>query len=364
MSKPRSNSIRAASRARLASPDELVIEIEPTKRPAPDAIEPPAKFLTLPAELNSVAISAPPSTWQSASLETPPPASSRGRSVGMGLPDDPISPGPGAGVEEVRVWSQRNALRLEKHQELILKEFHAQQKQLNGLQAAAERHALLEQRIIVLENPPGPVQLEINRIEEEVKRQSTGVSSKVEAEFLQLRGELSDFAAKIEGAQVYIANVELQHQQHVQTAFTTAEAAITRLSGNVEMIRAHQHSSAAASSNGGGGASTVNFFDYQLVKDKVEKMEVIVTQILSKLDTIPDCHCVHVESLKVEVERINVQLTQLGGAGNAETRSLHSRLSDVEAALNKAATGKGLDPWQPAFSPAPIRMPPGSGMPG
>ena len=178
MKNARSTSIRAASRARLASPDELVVEIEASKRSAPSAAEsePPTKFLTLPAA---------PSTWQAASLSTPPGASfgtppgaalaSRGRSVGMGLPDDPISPGPGAGVEEVRVWSQRNALRIEKHQELILKEFHAQKKQLNGLQAAAERHALLEQRVVVLENQPGPVQLEINRVEEEVERQSTGV---------------------------------------------------------------------------------------------------------------------------------------------------------------------------------------------
>ena len=362
--KSRSNSIRPASRARLASPDELVVEIEGTKRPAPDAVEPPTKFLTMPAA---------PSTWQvsaigtppQAAAGTPPAATGRGRSVGMGLPDDPISPGPGSGLEEIRLWSQRSVLRLEDQQTTLLREFHLQKTQLNRLREAAERHAVLEARVIALENAPsGHVQLEVSRIEEEVKRQSTGMSSKTEAEFTQLRGELSEFAAKIQVATTHIATVEGEYQQAVEAAFAKAETAIVQVSSGLEQVRIAQHSAGAASSGDGNGASTVNFFDYQLVKDRVEKMEVVVTQILSKLDGIPDCHCIHVESLVREVERINVQITQLGGAGNAETRSLHSRLADVEAALNKAAAGKGVDPWQAGYSSAPIRMPPGGGMPG
>ena len=81
----------------MASPDELVVEIEPTKRPAPDAIEPPAKFPTLPAAAGAwdvAAIGTPPQAIAS----TPPAPVGRGRSVGMGVPDDPISPGPGAGL--------------------------------------------------------------------------------------------------------------------------------------------------------------------------------------------------------------------------------------------------------------------------
>ena len=261
----RSNSIRPASRARLASPDELVVEIEPTKRPAPDAteVEPPNKLAALPAA---------PSTWQTASLATPPPAfgtpppsaasMSRGRSLGVGLPDDPVSPGPGAGVEEVRVWEQRSAVRLDGQQTALLREFHLQKVQINRLQSEVDRHALLEQRIAVLENQPGQVQLEVGRIEEEVKRQSTGMSSKTAADFMQLRSELSAFAAQIETATAHIQAVEAQHQAHVTTAFTKAEKAIEQLNGSLQEVRSAAFSAAAGSSNEGGPGSTVNFFDY------------------------------------------------------------------------------------------------------
>ena len=179
-----------------------VADPEAQKRSAPDTVEEeqPAKFLTLPseAEVSLLALPSGPATWQSAPL-TPPHTSfsspvvlGRGRSVGMGLPDDPISPGPGAGLEEIRVWSQRNALRLEGQQQTILREFHLQKSQLNRNREAADKHALLEARVFVLESvPPGQVQLEVTRIEEEVKRHSTGVSTQVEAQFLQLRGGLS-----------------------------------------------------------------------------------------------------------------------------------------------------------------------------
>ena len=143
---------------------------EAQKRATPDVVEDeqPAKFMTLPA--------APP-TWQSASLTPTPPLQTnlsgligqssaasfgtptgmggRGRPVGMGMPDDPISPGPGAGLEEVRVWTRRCTLRLGGHRTTLLTEFHLQKVQLNRLQAEAGRTALLEQRIVVLENQPG-----------------------------------------------------------------------------------------------------------------------------------------------------------------------------------------------------------------
>ena len=98
----------------------MVMDPEAQKRPSPDSVgeEQPSKFQTLP--------------WQAASLGTPPPLAAvagfntptsvggRGRSVGTGLPDDPISPGPGAGLEEIRVWSQRSALRIEGQQRTFL----------------------------------------------------------------------------------------------------------------------------------------------------------------------------------------------------------------------------------------------------
>ena len=143
--------------------------------------------------------------------------------------------------------------------------------QLNRLRESSDRHSILEARVIALENvPSGHVQLEVGRIEEEVKRQSTGMSTKTEAEFTQLRGELSEFAAKIQTATTHIATVELEYQQVVEAAFAKAETAIVQISGGLEEVRTAQRSAGAASSSDGNGASTVNFFDYQLVKDKVE----------------------------------------------------------------------------------------------
>ena len=149
--KDRSTSIRPASRARLASPDGLVAEIEGTKCPAPDAVEPPTKFFTMPAS---------PSTWQVSAIGTPPQAATgtppavtgRGRSVSMGRPDDPISPGPGSGLEEIRLWSQRSALRLEGQQTTLLREFHPHMLQLDRLErqqatTACSKHGSLHLRI-------------------------------------------------------------------------------------------------------------------------------------------------------------------------------------------------------------------------
>ena len=39
---------------------------------------------------------------------------------------------------------------------------------------------------------------------------------------------------------------------------------------------------------------------------------MVVTQLLSKLNTIPDCHCVHVQSLIGEVARIQLGTGGLG----------------------------------------------------
>jgi hypothetical protein len=299
---------------------EMVTEGEAQKRTKPDEAgeEQPAKFLALPSENEAMEAASGPATWQSTPL-TPPQTSfnspmvlGRGRSVGMGLPDDPISPGPGAGLEEIRLWSQRNSLRLEGQQQTILREFHLQKSQLNRLRETADKHALLEARVALLENvPPGQVQLEVTRIEEEVKRHSTGVSSKVEAEFLQLRSELSAFATQIEVSTTHIGAVEAEYQSHVSVAFAKAEAAIERLNGGLAQV--FSVAAAAGSSADTSATSTVNFFDYQLTKDTVAKMEVMVAQIATKVGNMPDCHCHHVDKLMSEVEKIQLEVCRLGG---------------------------------------------------
>ena len=63
----------------------------------------------------------------------------------------------------------------------------------------------------MLENQPGHVQLEVGRIEEEVRRRPTGVSTKTEADFQQLRAELSASAAQFETATAHIGTVEAEY---------------------------------------------------------------------------------------------------------------------------------------------------------
>ena len=80
-------------------------------------------------------------------------------------------------------------------QSTILEKFHLQKAQLNRLREEAERRSLLEARVIALENQPGQVQLEVGRIEEEVRRQSTSVTSQTAAGFLQLRGNRDGYSS-------------------------------------------------------------------------------------------------------------------------------------------------------------------------
>ena len=54
------------------------------------------------------------------------------------------------------------------------------------------------------------------------------------APLLQLRSELSEFAAKIEVATAYVANVGLEHQQHVQIAFAKVATAAVRQGDRVK----------------------------------------------------------------------------------------------------------------------------------
>ena len=173
----------------------------------------------------------------------------------------------------------------------------------------------------------------------------------MDAEFLKLRGELSTFATQIEVTTTHMGTIEAEYQSHVTVAFAKAEAAIERLNSGLEMV--HSVAAAAGSSSDTGTTSTVNFFDYQVTKDRVHKIEVAVNGLADKSKMIleRDCHCVHVQSLIEEVERIQLEISRLGGVTAAATgagvRSLHDRLADVEKALNAAAaaaTGHGGDP--------------------
>ena len=76
----------------------------------------------------------------------------------------------GRGIIKLLTLKLIDRSKQEGQQAIIFKELHLQKAQLNRLQAEADRHAFRGQRVTVLENKPGQVQLEVGRIEEEVKR--------------------------------------------------------------------------------------------------------------------------------------------------------------------------------------------------
>ena len=375
---------------------------DPSCSPAP-ALSTVAEMVTDHRGNSQKAVTPPQAQPLRAGLHTPP----RGRSAG--LPDEPISPGPGSGTEEIRQWAVKMFVSLNDKVNKLSHDMLGQVNRIDRITIGkdtveiADRVKHLEQQMVV---KPGYVK-EINELQEGLRNSTR--------KHLDIDERLRIFEERVQASAAHITNVENLHQQHVNENFAAVERGFQDLRTTAAAWTASSTSSATTGST---QATGVNM-DHQLMKIKLEAQETLVGKLVAQVKAASDGLSgttksqeqirTMMEQFRYELEIIKAEQSgggsgtnggtngggngggckgPCGGGDNQQTTSsgqpchcwhvddLLRRVRDIEAAISSLAksgqvhataatapTGQasGADPWGgwSAGWSAPVGAPPG-----
>ena len=284
----------------------------------------------------------------------------RGRSgpagAGMAsLPDAPLSPAKGSTAEELRVWTARMFMKLENDMDALRLDLTRQKQQESDTRKGLEKVNTKLEVVHAEHEEFGKVNVKAIVTELEKKVQAaTEISMKVQRDAAMdlhtLRGELSEFAAKIDGNNERLTKVDAEFKGHLEGNFHVLEKEF----GDIRRALSAAGPTPATGTVSVGHA--VSLLEFNLMKAKVESYEKSFTELGNRLIVVEnECHCHHVDTLMKEMTQVKIDIVNLqargakavGGSADGGADSVRhadqllQRVMQIEAAM-KATSG---DPW-------------------